>query len=656
ANPVNGKLNEMMITATWGLGEAIVGGLVTPDTLILEKGTGRLLRREISEKQVMTVRTQSGTSQRPVPKHQKTSPVLNEVQAAELAKYGRSIENLYGMPMDIEWTLANKKFAIVQARPVTSLPEPPLEWVRTNPKTLMARGSFAEFVPEPVSPLFATLAIPIAQEATQQLMGAFLGVIGKDSYLFEVINGYVYVGMVMSPKVIWKMSVESIVQTKKMLQTGKNRWAIVRAKSRDVVKKWQRDLPTLPAPDLLNGVREIFSVVAEYYTVGQSGPIPAASFSEIIFNRFYNGFVKRKTDPLPSIFLLGFETLPMRAEKSLYDLSMWVQGQPELAEYILHSSTEDICSALTADPIPALVAGEFSNRFAAYLAEFGHMLYDLDFAKPVPADDPMPVVGAMKAYLAGKGMNPYERQRTQVARRESAEQIIRKQLDPIRRKWFVRLLKWAQESGPDREDCIADIGLGYPQLRKMLRELGQRLVNGGAILRPDDIYWLEEGEVNEMASAMKMGDPLTPQFDKVDYRKSQLQRARSVNPPITLPEKSFMSRFLAHDNPEGSILKGYAASAGTVSAPACVLRGPEDFGNMRPGDVIVAVTTTPAWTPLFAMASAVVTDIGGPLSHSSIVAREYGIPAVMATGSASKRIKHGQIIRVDGSAGIVTLI
>jgi len=105
----------------------------------------------------------------------------------------------------------------------------------------------------------------------------------------------------------------------------------------------------------------------------------------------------------------------------------------------------------------------------------------------------------------------------------------------------------------------------------------------------------------------------------------------------------------------GNTLKGVAASAGKVTAPACVLHGPEDFDQMRPGAVLVAGTTTPAWTPLFAMASAVVTDIGGPLSHGSIVAREYGIPAVMGTGVATRRIRSGQMITVDGSAGTVEL-
>ena len=111
----------------------------------------------------------------------------------------------------------------------------------------------------------------------------------------------------------------------------------------------------------------------------------------------------------------------------------------------------------------------------------------------------------------------------------------------------------------------------------------------------------------------------------------------------------------SESNRTGSVLKGVATSAGKVTAPACVLRGPEDFSKMRAGDVLVAGTTTPAWTPLFAMASAVVTDIGGPLSHGSIVAREYGIPAVLATGGGTRRIQDGQTVTVDGSAGIVSL-
>jgi phosphoenolpyruvate synthase/pyruvate phosphate dikinase len=104
------------------------------------------------------------------------------------------------------------------------------------------------------------------------------------------------------------------------------------------------------------------------------------------------------------------------------------------------------------------------------------------------------------------------------------------------------------------------------------------------------------------------------------------------------------------------VLRGIGASVGQVTATARVLGGPADCGRLRPGDVLVASITTPAWTSLFAMASAVVTDVGGPLSHSSIVAREYGIPAVLGTNVATRRIPDGARVRVDGDAGTVTLL
>ena len=131
--------------------------------------------------------------------------------------------------------------------------------------------------------------------------------------------------------------------------------------------------------------------------------------------------------------------------------------------------------------------------------------------------------------------------------------------------------------------------------------------------------------------------------------------------PQMLPERRWMERAFGSMMPAGSqrqrgdVIKGVGASSGRVSAPARVLAGPQDFGQMKPGDVLVARITTPAWTSLFAMASAVVTDVGGPLSHSSIVAREYGIPAVLGTGVATQRLATGQQILVDGDAGTVTI-
>jgi phosphohistidine swiveling domain-containing protein len=232
------------------------------------------------------------------------------------------------------------------------------------------------------------------------------------------------------------------------------------------------------------------------------------------------------------------------------------------------------------------------------------------------------------------------------------------------KRWAFRTtLRWAQSLAEIREDALADIGLGYPVLRRVLRELGGRLVAGQVIQDPDDAFWLREEELEQAVKALEQGDPAPALADRVQERKAAWQRAKAVTPPPVLPpsKKRVMGisveGMVAADESSHSTdtIRGMGTSAGQVTAPACVLHGPEDFGQMQPGSVLVASITTPAWTPLFAMAAAVVTDVGGPLSHGSIVAREYGIPAVMGTGIATRRIQSGQRVTVDGAAGTVTL-
>jgi pyruvate,water dikinase len=209
-----------------------------------------------------------------------------------------------------------------------------------------------------------------------------------------------------------------------------------------------------------------------------------------------------------------------------------------------------------------------------------------------------------------------------------------------------------------REDSLAGLGMAHPQIRRLLGELGRRLAKAGAIAQAEDIYWLEEPEVEELIAQLEAGVALPRCDERVQRRRYEERERRRLIAPAVLPERSRLAKMMPWSEQrqgEEHLLKGTGASAGKVTAPACVLFGPEDFASMHPGDVLVAVTTTPAWTPLFAMASAVVTDIGGPLSHSSIVAREYGIPAVMATGLATRRIHSGQVITVDGGAGTVEL-
>jgi phosphoenolpyruvate synthase/pyruvate phosphate dikinase len=156
---------------------------------------------------------------------------------------------------------------------------------------------------------------------------------------------------------------------------------------------------------------------------------------------------------------------------------------------------------------------------------------------------------------------------------------------------------------------------------------------------------------------------LNDMTEVVQERKDLWQVCKQVTPPPQLPPgKKYLGFNVeavlsgGEGDVEGNIIKGVPASPGQVTATARVLHGPEDFDQMEPGDILVAGITTPAWTPLFAMASGVVTDIGGPLSHGSIVAREYGIPAILGTGFATKLIQSGQKIALDGATGTVTIL
>lgn len=297
-----------------------------------------------------------------------------------------------------------------------------------------------------------------------------------------------------------------------------------------------------------------------------------------------------------------------------------------------------------------------------HLSRFGHMIYQLDFAYPLPVNEPAPLLETLKMYLRGGGTNPHERQQQSEAKREQTAQAALARLKGFKRWAFKNSLRIGQSMSQVREDALADIGLGYPLLRQMLHELGSRFAQVGAIPEAQDIYWLEKDEVDALAASLEAQKPVESMLEYIVERKAERQSLKKITPPSMIPMKKKYMGFnmdlytaTSEDEQTAHTLKGVPASAGKVTALARVLHGAQDFEQMQPGEVLVAGTTTPAWTPLFAMASAVVTDIGGPLTHGSIVAREYGIPAVMGTGVATRRIHTGQLITVDGDAGIVTL-
>jgi pyruvate,water dikinase len=676
AHPVSGRRDRMVISAAWGLGEAVVGGRVTPDTLVVDSSNGRVISREIADKAVMTVYTEDGTSEKPVPEARRREPVPSDEGATRLARFGARIEELYGAPQDVEWALLGGKLFVLQARPITALPEPvvepPSDWTVPDAKGFYTRGSIVELSPDPLSPLFASLAPEPVSLTIRNIFDELLGgnTFTYKDMLFTTINGYAYYGMVLTPRLTWRIL---------RLMPRAMWWMLVREGGEKIwreeylpryvriVEKWRvKPANQHTATELLSGVRTLLYEGARYYTSVQA-VIPSAYMSEALFGWFYERWIKGPEDSPTQTFLLGFDSAPIRADKALYDLAAWCRERPALAAALLDTPSGGVVEVLGTELAPEAVDGtawsEWRSRFQEHLDRHGRMVYDLDFAKPVPADDPAPIFDTLKFYLRGEGKDPHERQREAAVRREEWTVAMMGRLDPARRRVFRHLLRWTQKYVPLRENALADVGLAWPLMRRMLLELGRRLVAGGATEGPEDVFWLEGEELRGAAEAPDADRrELEDLSGGVRERKAEWLARRRATPPPLLPEGR---RFLGLDvrrwlparpeEPAEDTIEGVGASSGTITAPARLLRGPEDFGEMRPGEVLVAGITTPAWTPLFALASAVVTDVGGPLSHGSIVAREYGIPAVLGTGVATRRIESGQRIRVDGDAGTVTL-
>ncbi len=669
ANPVSGKRGEVVINAAWGLGEAVVGGAVTPDSITVEKSSGRVLQRQTAEKQVMTVCTAAGTEEQPVPEALCSKPVLNDTQAAELARYGVQIEEHYAMPMDIEWALAGGQLAILQARPITALPEAPLEWKLPHPKGFYMRTSMVDLMPGPLSPLFATLGIP-ALVTQVYPVGRYLTrgePVLPDGY-FTTINTYAYMNAHFDVRA-WRWILFSMLPSyPRMLRVMTSFWRDeVCPKYQQAVAAWQeKDLGQMSCAELWQGTRAIMDAAAYYTGTLMFATMGASAGSEGLLTKVYEKLAWRAGDPPAAALLMGWDNLPSRAERSLYDLAVFCRGNQVLAEYVLKTPSSTLVEQLMGGASPAEVEPgawqDLARHFDIHLQEFGFMVFEMDFAKPLPRDHPEPMLEAVKMYLRGEGANPHKRQKASEQRRIQTAEAALARLKGLKRWAFSKALNWAQSLSAVREDALAKIGLGYPLMREMLRLLGERLVHAGAIQEGGDIFWLEKDEVDRAVTALESGAALESLRHLVDQRKAFWQKVKRVTPPTMLPpRKSYLgfktSTWLAEseDSQSGNALKGVPTSPGQVTAPARVLHGPEEFDQMRPGEVLVAGTTTPAWTPLFAMASAVVTDIGGPLSHGSIVAREYGIPAVMGTGMATRRIRSGQMITVDGNAGTVTL-
>ena len=365
--------------------------------------------------------------------------------------------------------------------------------------------------------------------------------------------------------------------------------------------------------------------------------------------------------------LRGFDNKTLEAERALWRLRREALAHPEVRNILEENAESSVLTFLEA----TAEGRDFVTKLRAYLDEYGRQCgKPFQVSEPSWIEDPTPAIKILKDDIGRLDRDPEAELATLAADRE---RLVAEARDRLRSRprsllsQFDTLLTAAQEAAVVSEDhnYWIDFRAAY-QVRRVLLEFGRRFVANGALDTVNDVFCLTLDELRETAAAL-------PRIDRrplVAGRQAELQYFRAVHPPAvigTLPSEPApdtplgraASKFLGTApaiSSDPTVLRGNAGSPGSVRGPAKVLRSLSDASKLRRGDVLVAETTSAPWTALFATAAAIVTDAGGILSHCAVVAREYGIPAVVGTGNASTTLRDGQIVEVDGDNGIVRIL
>src|SRR5215212_815051 len=489
ANPVTGARDEVLINAALGLGEVVVGGRTTPDSFILDQVTLRVKERQTGRQEVETALSEQGTTERPLGPKRAAQPTLDDTQLARLAEIGLSIERHFDGPQDIEWAYADDHFWVLQARPITNLPPAPLidvRWEPPFPGSAWWRRQVVENLPEPLSPLFDELYVREGLELSIDAMMVFFGMTYLhiedfiDRPLFATVNGYAYLRA--DYKLKWS-TIPTILRAtidEFRLIFGDETAAYWREQSLpsylDKIERWKKVDPSA-APDerLLAGVRELALEDARYW-FACALMIARAKITDALLGRFLTMAAPRR-GLTSGMFLRGFPSPTVDAETELEVLAGRVRGSDELRALVAATPAADLPEALEGSPD----GRAWLAAFARYLDRYGHQVYNLDFAAPTQADDPLPVLLSLKAMVRQPRGDPRARQRGIVAERDARVGETARSLDPLRRRLFRLLLGWAQRFGPDREQALFYMGAGWPSLRRLVLELGRRLVDGGSL-------------------------------------------------------------------------------------------------------------------------------------------------------------------------------
>lgn len=692
ADPVTGNRTMIAIDASFGLGEALVSGVVSPDRYQVNKRTRTLVTRQIADKRLM-VRSLpgGGVESVEVPLDLRTQPALTDAQVYELAALGARIEAHYRIPQDIEWGLDDGRFVILQARPITTLFPLPQPVPRNDGLHVYFSFSHFQVMTDPLPDLVSSLwrVIVPAGRPAGELENTSMAVAGGRLYidlsalLHHRMLGRVVPLALTSADALAARAIAAVAAREAFRRQGHTvssvnllTW-IVPLLSRVLL----RLVRPLPESTTAFGLRLMDRHLARAETRLAAAPdriarltVAVDLLSDIvptIFRTWFPYFIAGELAHGLLVRLLQGVAQPGDLEAvvrgvegnvvtemnlAVGDLADLIRQSPELAQ---HLSRQRIGAQMLLDTATSMPGGSvFMAAWQSFIARYGmRATGEIDLRRPRWHEDPGSLLQMIlsNAGHSEAGMHRAQHRRLVLQGEAAAERLIRSAsggpLGRVRGLLTRRLVRLTRQLLPTREHHKFWVMRLLGMVKPVLLEAGEHLVARGRISEVDDVWFVTVPEL--LAVLDRPGKPLQ---DRVAERRAAFERFKVLMPPHVMTSEGeipFVAPAAA-DVPSNALL-GTAASPGIVDGIARVVRDPYTT-LLKHGEILVAPFTDPGWTPLFITAAAIVTEVGGVMTHGSVVAREYGIPAVVGVTGATTSIRTGQRIRVNGTAGYVEIL
>ena len=698
-NPVSGARDEVVVESSWGMGAGIVDGRVTPDRYVLRRDGLALKEQRIAQKRLRvstTLRKDAVGRVVQVPAEQRQAATLTRDQVVAIARWAVRAEERFGVPQDVEWAVAGGKVHILQARPVTVSGR--REFCRNEGgRKLVLFKPLAENFTDPLTPLTASLFL-------QRPLDRVFALVGGRVYLdVEAVRSIVPLRLTDEELArLLYLSDEGVAPRLRPALSRLPAAALFALALAAITANLYTRTERLP-PDFMDLFRraaeaadadESLGVLDTWRTLLLGASLPAmllapagrhvmavngSAIRYFVWLAALGGVLRRWVPDLPrdAVALLtsgGEGVLSAEAGRGICALAREARDNETVRRLLLDSRPEDALPLLRLSSEASL----FVARLDAFLATFGHRaLKEFELRSPRWEEEPAPVLAMVRNYLLAEG-DPAEHERRVSGRRAQMEHLVEKRLERrplekalgLRRKLVRYLAGRVRYFATMRENSRFYWIMAVNITRKKILRLEARLIAEGRLRCREDIFYLECSEVERLARG-ELG--WADVEERIAERRREQVRLSKVTPPRTIgiaaapapggagtceaggaaPTGAPASAGAAD---ESALLRGQTASPGRAEGVARVILDPAVDAELRPGEILVAPYTDPAWTPLFLTAAAAVVEVGSFLSHAGTVAREYGLPCVVDVPECTARIASGDRLLVDGDAGLVRVL